>query len=86
METVEVTETLAVLPDQLVIQFKKVGNDIQVHKVRMKNEDDDTEDDIPPQLGVPSGTTYPLGSLVKYIKNPTCIGFVIGGSYYEICF
>ena len=80
----EVIESVS--PKKLVIQFKKVGDDIQVHKVKIKNEDTGDEDDIPPKLGYPPDPNYPLGSLVKYIRNPTCIGFVIGGSYYEICF
>ena len=78
----------SVSPKKLVIQFKKIGDDIQVHKVRMKNEDDNTEDDIPPQLGAPSAPNgkYAVGTVYKYVKNPTCICFEIGGSYYEICF
>ena len=71
-------------PFKMVIEFKLVGNDIQVHKVKARVGG--SEEDIDAKFGIPPGTTYPLGSLLKYKTNPTCIGFVMGGSYYEICF
>jgi hypothetical protein len=86
METEEVTETLAVLPNQLVIQFKKVGNDIQVHKVKKWKDGDEDPVVIDPNFGAPPDGSFSIGKVVKYIKNPICIGFDIGGSYYEICF
>jgi hypothetical protein len=77
-----VTEDIQIAAFKMVIEFKIVGNDIQVHKVKKQGAGEPV--DIDPQLGGPPG--YPMGTLVKYTKNPICVGFVIGGSYYEICF
>jgi hypothetical protein len=92
-ETVQ-TETVEfqAFKDKLVIQFRKVsdtaGNtiDIQLHKVK-KRRGENAEEELSSQLGapVPSGM-FPVGTVYKYHKNPFCIGFDIGGSYYEICF
>jgi len=91
METTDVTETFAVLQDRLVIQFKKAGNDIQVYNVQKWTPGTNPQPapvDVTPQLGTPNPPNgkFPVGALNKYIKNPTCICFEIGGSYYEICF
>lgn len=84
--------TFTTLKDKLVIQFRKVSNtagntiDIQLHKVK-KRHAENAEDELSSQLGapVPSGM-FPVGTVYKYHKNPFCICFDIGGSYYEICF
>ena len=84
---IEVTDS----PKKLVIKFKRVREngvtkDVVVDKVKMQNEDTGEEDEIPSQFGVPPGNLYTLGQLFKYKTNPICIGFEMGGSYYEICF
>jgi hypothetical protein len=79
--------TFTTLKDKLVIQFRKVGDtDIQLYKVK-KRRGENAEEELSSQLGapVPSGM-FPVGTVYKYHKNPFCICFDIGGSYYEICF
>jgi hypothetical protein len=78
-------------PKKLVIQFKKVvengvTKDVVITKVKVKPDDHTEEQEIAPQFGVPPGNLYPLGQFLKYKENPICVGFVMGGSYYEICF
>jgi hypothetical protein len=67
---------------KLIIHFKEEGNVVKLDKVQ--KQENGPPQDIQPQPGDPGG--YLIGTLVTYTKNPNCIGFVIGGSYYEICF
>lgn len=67
---------------KLIIHFKKEGNVVKLHKVQ--KQENGPPEDIEPQDGDPGG--YEIGKVVTYTKNPICIGFDTGGSYYEICF
>ncbi len=74
---------------RLILHFKKdEDNTLKLIQPVQKQEVGPTgpanPQPITAQPGDPGG--YEIGKLVTYTKNPTCIGFVIGGSYYEICF
>jgi len=68
---------------KLILHFKK-GEDNVVKLIAVQKQEGGPPQDIPPQSGDPGG--YQIGTLVTYTKNPICISFDIGGSYYEICF
>ena len=90
METTDVNVTVTILKDRLVIQFKKVGYDIQLYNVQKWTPGTTRSrrrwtSHHSSALPSPNGK-FPVGTVNKYIKNPTCICFEIGGSYYEICF